>query len=66
MLDKATAINCEYLLRPKVTLSELAERITANQSHLETELHALNTGKTIQALANLEKIAAPFNTPFTI
>lgn len=62
MLDKASVINCEYLVRPKVALSELAETVSANQAHIEAELHALNTGKTIAALADFEKVVAPFNT----
>ena len=62
MLDKATVINCEYLVRPKVALSELAETVSANQAHLEAELHALNMGTTIAALAEFEKLVAPFNT----
>lgn len=62
MLDKATVINCEYLVRPKVALSELAETVSANQAHLDAELHALNTGKTITALGDFEKVVVPFNT----
>lgn len=62
MLDKATVINCEYLVRPKVALSELAETVSVNQPHLEAEPHGLNPNRTIQALADFEKIVAPFNT----
>lgn len=62
MLDKASVINCEYLVRPKVALSELAETVSANKAHLESELLALNTSKTITALEDFERVVAPFNT----
>lgn len=62
MLDKASVINCEYLVRPKVALSELAETVSANKAHLESELLALNTSKTITALEDFKRAVAPFNT----
>ena len=57
MLDKASVINCKFLVRPKVALSEMAKTITANY-----RLQALNMPKTSEALNELSTIMAPFNT----
>ena len=43
MVEKANTINCEYLSRPSVALSELADTISTNKDMSRTMLTSLDT-----------------------
>ena len=58
MVDKTNTINCEYLCRPNVALSELADTVSWNKDILQTLLLSLDT-QTI--MTKVEQLDATVN-----
>ena len=62
MVDKANTINCEYLCRPSVALSELADTVSSNKDILRTLLSSLDTQTIMTKVEQLDKTVNKFNT----
>ena len=62
MLEKASKLNCEYLVRPAVALSEMAETVSSNVTTLKELLTNCNQTKIIQEVEKLDQVAKMFNT----
>lgn len=48
MLEKATRLNCEYVLRPSVALSEMADTISSNVGILTESLRNADEKKRLE------------------
>lgn len=62
MVEKANTINCEYLSRPSVALSELADTVSANKDVLRTLLASLDTQTIMDKVERLDETVKMFNT----
>lgn len=62
MLEKASRLNCEYLVRPAVALSEMADTVSSNVTTLKEVLTNCSQTKIIQEVEKLDKVAKMFNT----
>ena len=62
MVDKANTINCEYLCRPSVALSELADTVSSNKDILRTLLSSLDTQTIMTKVEQLDATVNMFNT----
>ena len=61
MLEKATAINyCEYITRPSVALSEMADTISSNKNILKDMLMSLDTHTILAKLDTMEETVKMF------
>ena len=61
MVEKANTINCEYLSRPRVALSELADTVSSNKDMLRTMLTSLDTHTIMEKVEQLDKTVKMFN-----
>ena len=62
MVEKANIINCEYLSRPNVALSELADTITSNKDMLKEMLTNLDIHAILAKGEQLDQTAEMFNS----
>jgi len=62
MVEKANTINCEYLSRPSVALSEMADTISTNKDMLRTMLTSLDTHTIMEKVEQLDETVKMFNT----
>jgi len=62
MVEKANTINCEYLSRPSVALSELADTVTSNRDMLRAMLTSLDVHTLLAKLDELHANVKMFNT----
>ena len=62
MVEKANTINCEYLSRPSVAISELADTVSANKDLLRTLLGSLDTHTIMDKVERLDETVKMFNT----
>ena len=62
MLEKATKLNCEYLVRPAVALSEMAETVSSNVGILKQALRNTDEDKIIREVEKLNDVSKMFNT----
>lgn len=62
MLDKARSINCEYISRPKVALSEFADTVTSNKDRIKQMCINLYCHEIGAALDKLNDVLRNFNT----
>lgn len=61
MVEKANTINCEYLSRPRVALSQLADTVSSNKDMLRTMLTSLDTHTIMEKVEQLDKTVKMFN-----
>lgn len=62
MLEKANTINCEFLSRPNVALSELADTVSSNKDILRALLSSLDTQTIMTKVEQLDATVNMFNT----
>lgn len=62
MVEKANTINCEYLSRPSVALSELADTVTSNKDMLREMLMSLDVHTVLAKVDQLDENVKMFNT----
>lgn len=62
MVEKANIINCEYLSRPNVALSELADTVTSNKDMLKEMLTNLDIHAILAKVEQLDQTAKMFNS----
>ena len=62
MLEKASRLNCEYLGRPAVALSEMADTVSSNVTTLKELLTNCDHTKIIREVEKLDVVAKMFNT----
>lgn len=62
MVEKVNTINCEYLSRPSVALSELADTVTSNKDMLREMLLSLHIHTVLAKVDQLDKNVKMFNT----
>ena len=56
MVDKANLINCEYLLRPKIGMSEFAETVQTNMFTVESKLENMNSDLIRDEIYKLDEV----------
>ena len=68
-LEKASRLNCEYVICPSVALSELADTVTSNLQTLRENLRSLDETKILTEVEKMNEVTKMFNThskePFT-
>ena len=62
MLEKASRLNCEYLVRPAVTLSEMADTVSSNVGILKEALRNTDEAKIVREVEKMNNIVKMFNT----
>jgi len=62
MLEKATSISCEYVVRPAVTLSEKAETISSNVTILKDSIRNIDESKIVREVEKMYEAVKMFNT----
>ena len=62
MLDKANSINCEYLIRPKIAMSEFAETVQSNMNLLVHKCEKLDFESVSSHIYKLDEVMKVFNT----
>ena len=62
MLEKASRLNCEYVIRPTVALSEMADTVTSNIAILRDNLRNMDEAKMIAEVEKMNEVTKMFNT----
>ena len=62
MLEKASRLNCEYVIRPAVALSEMADTVTSNLPTLKDMLRNMDEAKVIREVEEMNEAVKMFNT----
>lgn len=62
MVEKASRLNCEYVIRPSVALSEMADTVTSNLQTLRENLRSLDETKIITEVEKMNEVTKMFNT----
>ena len=62
MAEKASRMNCEYVIRPSVALSEMADKVTSNIQTLRENLRSLDETKIITEVEKMNEVTKMFNT----
>ena len=62
MVEKASRMNCEYVIRPSVALSEMADKVTSNIQTLRENLRSLDETKIITEVEKMNEVTKMFNT----
>ena len=62
MLEKASRLNCEYVVRPAVALSEMADTVSSNVGILKEAPTNADEAKMIREVEKMNKIVKMFNT----
>ena len=61
-LEKASRLNCEYVICPSVALSEMADTVTSNLQTLRENLRSLDETKIISEVEKMNEVTKMFNT----
>ena len=62
MLQKLTSIYCEYVVRPVVTLSEMADTISSNVTILKDSIRNTDKSKIVREAEKMHEAVKMFNT----
>ena len=62
MVEKASRLNCEYVIRPSVALSEMADTVSSNLQTLRENLRSLDETKIITEVEKMNQVTKMFNT----
>ena len=62
MVEKASKLNCEYIVRLAVALSEMADTVSSNVMILREALRNSDESKIIREVEKLNEVAKMFNT----
>ena len=62
MLEKASKLNCEYVVRPAVASSEMADTVSSNVTTLKEVLRNCDQTKIIREVEKLNEVGKMFNT----
>ena len=62
MLEKATAKNCEYIVRTAVALSEMSDTISSNVSILKDAPRNVDETKIVREVEKMNNVVKMFNT----
>lgn len=62
MVEKASKLNCEYIVRLAVALSEMADTVPSNVAILREPLRNSDESKIIREVEKLNEVAKMFNT----
>ena len=62
MVEKASKLNCKYIVRPAVALSEMADTVSSNVTILREALRNSDETKIIREVQKLNDVAKMFNT----
>ena len=62
MVEKASRMNCEYVIRPSVALSKMADTVTSNIQTLHENLRNLEETKIITEVEKMNEVTKMFNT----
>ena len=62
MVEKASRLNCEYVIHPKFALSEMADTVTSNLQTLRENLRTLDEAKIIAEVEKMNEVTKMFNT----
>lgn len=62
MLEKATPINCEYIMRPSDALSEMADTISTNKNTLKDMLTSIDISNILAKVDKMNDVVRMFNT----
>ena len=59
MAWRINTINCEYVVRPQVAISEFADTVLANAQYLEENMEVLGKDSLQAFLAKIKKVKKP-------
>ena len=62
MVEKASRLNCEYVICPSVRLSEMADTVTSNLQTLRENLRSLDETKILTEVEKMNEVTKMFNT----
>ena len=62
MVEKASKLNCEYIVRPAVALSEMADTVSSNVTILREALRNTDENKIMREVEKLNDVSKMFNT----
>ena len=62
MVEKASRLNCEYVIRPSVALSEMADTVASNMQTLRDNLRSLDEAKIIAEVEKMNEVTKMFDT----